>query len=179
MQTPRLIFHPKDPQQLIAMDSLQKAMREIGFIGDEMITHGDNCFAAGEHFIELLSFLGCSPVINLSAGDGDKFCYIEIIQRPVAELVFGSQPFQPRCRQCRQPIADWEQQYKLSSTICCHECGNRMEPQLVNWKQSAGYASQFMLIHNIYLHEAVPGELLLSSLAKLSSEHEWTYFYAL
>jgi len=179
VQAPRLIFHPKDPQQLIEMVSLQQAMHGIGFIGDRLIAHGDNCFAAGEHFIELLSFLGCSPVINLSAEDGDQYCYIELIQRPVAELVYGSQPFQPRCRQCRQPIVDWELQYNQSVSIGCHECGNRMEPQQVNWKQSAGYAAQFMLVHNIYLYEAVPGEHLLASLAKLSSDNEWAYFYAL
>lgn len=179
MQTPRLIFHPKDPLQLIAASDLQQGMLALDFIAEQLPEQGDNCFSAGEHFIDLLSFLGCSPVINLSAADGDKFCYIELIERPAAELIYGSQPFHPRCSQCRQPIPDWERQLQTATCIRCNSCGNEMRLEQVNWKHSAGYASQFMLVHNIYLHEAIPGERLLMSLAQLGNGTEWDYFYTL
>ncbi|MDH5185182.1 MAG: hypothetical protein OEX12_14970 [Gammaproteobacteria bacterium] len=179
MHAPRLIFHPKDPQQIIAHDLLQQSMWEIGFIAEKLSGHADNSYAAGEHFIELLSFLGCSPVIKMSPQDGDNYCYIEWIDRPVAELICGSQPFQPRCNKCRQLLSDWQTQLNNGSSIQCHECDSQMALEQVNWKQSAGYASQFLIVHNIYLHEAVPGERLLMTLQKLSGNKEWSYFYAI
>lgn len=54
-----------------------------------------------------------------------------------------------------------------------------MSMEQVNWRQSAGYASQFMLVHNIYLHEAVPGERLMASLQQCSDNKAWNYFYAI
>lgn len=179
MQTPRLIFHPMDPQQVIAGDLLYQSMLELGFVAGTLAGHEGQCYAAGERFIELLSFLGCSPVIHLSPQDGEKYCYVELIERPEAELICGSQPFQPRCKQCRQALADWETSLNKGASISCRQCGTQMLPEQVNWKQSAGFASQFMLVHNIYPHEAVPGERLLMELERLSSNKEWRYFYAL
>ena len=179
MQTPRLIFHPRDPQQLVAQPNLNQAMQGIGFIGQRLQTVPGESYAAGEHFIELLSFLGCSPVINLSAADGDKFCYVELLSLSDAELLIGSQPFQPRCRQCRTELPDWQMQWAQQRIIECPGCGIRMAPQQVNWRQSAGFARQFMLVHNIYLHEAVPGEKLMGSLQACSENKKWNYFYAI
>lgn len=179
MTTPRLIFHPRDAQQTIPRESLVQSMREIGFIAEGLAGHEGDCYAAGGHFIDLLSFLGCSPVINLSPEDGDKFCYIELMDLPAAELISGSQAFQPRCSQCRLPLPDWKRQLNTRSTIQCHECMTEMSLEQVNWKQSAGYASQFMLVHNIYLHEAVPVERLLMTLQAISHNKAWNYFYVL
>jgi len=177
MTAPRLTFHPRDPQQHVSRETVVDNMRELGFIAAELDGQAGDCFIAGEHFIDLLSFLGCSPVIHLSPEEGDKFCYIELLDLPAAELIYANQPFQPKCKRCRHPLTDWKTQLSGASVIQCHECNSAIPLDKVNWKQSAGYASQFMFVHNIYPHEAVPGERLMMKLEAISDNKPWDYFY--
>ncbi|MBD3671427.1 MAG: hypothetical protein HUJ29_11715 [Gammaproteobacteria bacterium] len=158
---------------------LQQALVELGFIGEAIDDTSGHHYAAGERFLDLLTFLGCSPVINLSAEDGDAYCFIELLSYEQPTFLHGSQSFQPRCRHCREPIPNWRDQIQASSPITCPSCGQAMSLSEVNWKQSAGYASQFVVVHNIYLHEAVPGEKLMTRLEGLTESKPWTYFYAL
>jgi hypothetical protein len=184
MQAPRLIFHPKLPTLVIEPDRLIRALSEIGLLGKSRGTAGDGSFYAGEHFLELLTFLGCSPAIALTPEDGERYCYIDIKTHEQPQFVYGNQPFQPRCSHCRAPIHDWRQQYSPNidvekQRIHCDQCGEDSLLSRMNWKHSAGLGRQMIIIHNIYLHEAVPGEKLLQTLESLEPSSRWEYFYTL
>jgi hypothetical protein len=183
MQAPRLIFHPRDTGLAIEPGTLIQALSTIGLLG-EVRMDGTNSFYVGEHFLDLLTFLGCSPVIALSPEEGERYCYIDIETYPQPQFVFGSQPFKPRCRHCRAAIPDWQQQYSATEAveaqaIHCPECGRDSLLSDLNWKHSAGVGRQMIIVHNIYLHEAVPGEKLLQTLESLQPGSRWEYFYAL
>jgi hypothetical protein len=178
MSSPRLIFHPSQPETVIPHQLLLEGLGELGFVSRPLEERAGESYAVGERFLELLTFLGCSPVINLSAADGDKYCYLELLQYDAPRLIYGGQPFQPRCKACKQNLPDWQSQLQQQA-IECLSCGKRMTLAEVNWRQSAGFASQFIIVHNIYLHEAVPGEKLMTTLQHLSSGTSWDYFYAL
>ena len=184
MQAPRLIFHPKPPELVVEPDTLERALTGIGLLGDPRTEAEPGSFYAGEHFLDLLTFLGCSPVIALSPEDGDMYCHIDIETYESPRLIYGSQPFQPRCKHCRTPIADWYKQYTgqaelNDAKIHCSHCGKDSPLPELNWKHSAGVGRQMIILHNIYLHEAVPGEKLLQTLEQLHPMTAWDYFYAL
>lgn len=184
MQVPRLIFHPNIPDVIADPDALQAALSEIGFIGEPRDEDRQHSFYVGEHFLELLTFLGCSPVIALGPEEGERYCYIETATFQQPRFIAGSQPFQPRCRHCRQAIPDWQQQLDgledmAHAKLQCGHCQRLMPLSEVNWKHSAGIARQMISVYNIYLHEAVPGEKILATLAQTTPACEWRYFYAI
>lgn len=184
MQAPRLIFHPKQPELIVEPKALVTALTDIGLLGGARASDDTGSYYAGEHFLELLTFLGCSPVIALSPDEGARYCYIDIETYAAPQFIYGSQPFQPRCKHCRSPIADWLAQYTgqaeaNEANIHCARCGEDSSLHELNWKHSAGVGRQLIIIHNIYLHEAVPGDKLLQTLETLSPGSAWEYFYAI
>lgn len=184
MQAPRLIFHPVQADCVVDTTNLVTRLHELGLLGEPRDAAEAQSFFAGERFLELLTFLGCSPVIALSPEEGEGYCYIDIETYDKARLVSGSQSFQPRCKQCRAAIPDWESRYAprddmLRASLTCPQCGETSPLSALNWKHAAGIARQMIVIHNIYLHEAVPGDKLLQSLESLTPGSSWNYFYAL
>ena len=184
MQAPRLIFHPRHAEAAVESRTLVAALREAGLLGEARPSQGVESYFAGEHFLELLTFLGCSPVIALSPEEGERYCYIDIETFDIPRLVTGSQAFQPRCRHCRAPIPDWREQlgseFDVSrASVACPQCGEETGLPGLNWKHAAGVGRQMIIIHNIYLHEAVPGEQLMQTLESLTPASAWDYFYAI
>jgi len=183
MQAPRLIFHPRQVDTFVELQLLVASLKAIGLLGEARESKDDASYYAGEQFLELLTFLGCSPVIALSPEEGERYCYVDIETFDAPQLLYGKQPFQPRCRHCRAPIPDWREQLGpqfdvATATVHCPQCGEETVLPRLNWKHSAGIGRQMIIIHNIYLHEAVPGEKLLQTLDALSPASNWEYFYA-
>jgi len=183
MQVPRLIFHPRQADTVVDPQILVASLGEIGLLGEARPSDKQGSFYAGKHFLELLTFLGCSPVIALSPDEGERYCYIDIETFETPRLVTGSQPFQPRCRHCRAPIPDWREQLGSSEVmqarVSCPQCGQDNTLARLNWKHAAGVGRQMIVIYNIYLHEAVPGEKLMQTLESLTPSTAWDYFYAI
>jgi hypothetical protein len=56
---------------------LAAGLRQIGLIGDSIMVDGESRYQAGEHFLDSISFLGCSPYIELEPGaDDTPFCHV-------------------------------------------------------------------------------------------------------
>lgn len=184
MQAPRLIFHPHRAEAVVESQTLINHLSEIGLLGEARSSDDHSSFYVGEHFLELLTFLGCSPVIALSPDEGERYCYIDLETFETPRLITGSQPFQPRCRNCRAAIPNWQEQLGtgfdvMKATVRCPQCGQESALPQLNWKHAAGVSRQMITIHNIYLHEAVPGEKLMQTLESLTPDSAWDYFYAI
>jgi len=178
---PRLILHPRDyeyiPDNRVAI--LQQ-LETVNFINQSIINSG--LHLAGDDFSNLLTFLGCSPEINLSPEDGDNFCSIAVSEVHENSILLGyTSTSVPRCPECNHKIRDWKQHFhhwkKGEYIYTCSECQANTSVTKLKWRQEGGYGRFCIAINHIHPHEAVPAEKLLNALQQVSHT-EWTYFYA-
>lgn len=178
---PRLILHPKDGQYIADnMLSILQQLKSIHFISQ--ITNDSSAYLAGNEFINLLAFLGCSPDINLSPEDGDNFCSITITDCHENITLLGyTSMITPGCPKCKHKVSDWKQHFhdwkKGDHIYSCSKCQVETTVNKLKWRHEAGYGRCCISINHIHPHEAVPSEKLLNAL-QLASNTEWTYFYA-
>ena len=179
VSTPRLILHPKyindAPEDISILISL---LTDINLISGAQ----DNSqhYLPGNEFIQLITFLGCSPEINLSPEDGDKYCYITISDiASDAQCLGHTATVKPKCPKCRAKLDNWQQVENWQSAkthINCNKCGETFPMHKLKWRQEAGYARFIISVANIHPHEAVPSENLLIALERLTG-FEWNYCY--
>ena len=178
---PRLILHPKDGQYIADnMASILQQLESIHFISQ--LINDSSIYLAGKDFTNLLTFLGCSPDINLSPEDGDNFCSISIPDIHQNSVLLGyTSTSVPRCPKCKHKIHDWKQHFhnwkKADYIYNFSECQTDTCVARLKWRQEAGYGKCCISINHIHPHEAVPSEKLLNALQQASNT-EWTYFYA-
>jgi hypothetical protein len=186
----KLVLHPADPDYAPENPgTLRDALHELGLLGDRLADDSGELYFTGENFLELITFLGCSPVVNLGPGSSveagnEPFCQVRIgTVESVTRFYAGSDRLVPRCPACRYRISswaeiikDWEQSpsaYRWS----CPQCSGQLQAHQLNWRQSAGFGRFFMEIYGVFPHEAVPGEQLLATLARITGV-QWSYFYS-
>jgi hypothetical protein len=80
---PSLLLHADDPLWRPAdPDSLAGALRHLGLIGPFSASEQVAEFQAGEQFLRLVMFLGCSPQVVLDpelAEQGQAVCHIRLL----------------------------------------------------------------------------------------------------
>lgn len=186
MHTGRLILTPKDPFYAPATpEQILQRLREIAFCGEELADLEGQHYLLGERFMQLVTFMGCSPYIQLEpTADDQPFCHL-ILEGPYAAPRFlqGRNTGSPRCENCRKPIRDWQagmaawRNDPANHLAGCPHCGHQENPAGYNWRQSAGCGRLFLLVENIFPSEAIPSEELLRSLRESDAGMEWIYFY--
>jgi hypothetical protein len=187
MSAGKLILYPQSalappPSQR----ALTSAMAEIGLIGEmlESLPERER-FLAGERFLQLISFLGCSPHIELAppSEGGDDFCFLDLLgpwARP--RLFRGRNTRPPGCPSCGcrrdghhlqlQPGAELPEALRWQ----CVQCGAAHHPGQWNWRQQGGAARIALSINGIFPSEALPGDELLARLKALDGK-PWSYCY--
>ncbi len=178
MNISRLIICPRsisDKPQNISL--IRQAIQDIGLIAEEF---DDSKYYTGNTFLSLLSFLGCSPNINVSPKDGDNYCYIKISNiTDRAEILGHTRSVIPRCPYCKYKFKNWQSinNYKFAKTIIdCPECNTSLKISDLKWRLEGGYGLFYISIINIHPHEAVPSEKLLQTLEQTTG-FAWHYFY--
>jgi len=173
-----LVLHCVAPQwRPTAPGPVAGALADAGLIG---AAQGDDTllYCAGEQFLSLVMFLGCSPQISLSeadAGDGQPVCRIRLHHFEEVTLVESQPSPALRCASCRaaqqrpSPLQYNQQQV-------CVKCGVSVPLYRYDWRRGAGFGRFFVEIENVFPHEAVPADLLMSILESLSGSR-WEYFY--
>jgi hypothetical protein len=145
---------------------LQQALKTLGLLG-EARQPGE--FLAGSEYLNLVTYLGCSPQISLGEAEAATRIYL---REPDAapRLNAGANIKPPRCKACRQtiPLAD----ARLQLQTCPH-CS---QPLKLDWRRSAAFGRVFIEISNVYDSEAVPGEALLECLREATGM-VWDYCY--
>ncbi len=177
-----LILTPKDAAaEPPPVDAVEAALRDVGLISTPLAEPGR--FRVGERFLQLLAFLGCSPVVELDA-DGPNGCQVQL--RPAGALpewAGGSNAAVPRCPGCRQRIDDWRDRLpgwraEPLAPWSCPGCGRQTAPWALDWRQQGGFGRLFVEVWGIYPGEAVPGDELLEAL-RGAGGGAWRHFYHL
>ena len=194
MATHKLLLHPADPQSpAVTTEGLEKCLQAIELIGEPVRLKAEIIYPVGEQFLQLITFLGCSPMIELElpsdvesqeAGSRDgRFCHVSLTSSN-GDLLFRADEHgtEPRCPQCRKPDPHWRerlnawredpQQLHWACTVCDYT-GLITD---LNFRKYAGFARNFIEIRGVYPSEAIPGEALLASLAALTGCN-WNTLY--
>lgn len=181
-----LILHPREGDSMPAdVDALKVLLSRLGLIGEAFDFKGQQHYKPGEKFLQLITFLGCSPVVSLGEPGmtGDEFCHIAFSERyPGLQFLYGSNAKPPRCPSCghrdeqwRSALQNWRnagERYQWQ----CQKCAISTSFQNLNWRQCAGFCRFFIQIWGVFEGEAVPAEQLLRELEN-STSSPWNYFY--
>lgn len=168
----RLTLHPCDGDAAPAAQAVIAALRGCGLV-DAGAAGG--ILAPGPAFHELVIFLGCSPVVNLSAGEERVIAVTGPEAR--ARLARADAAPAPRCPGCRTPQPDWELRAQQPHPAwACAKCNQPLRPCGLDWRRRGGCARVFVDIHGVHADEAVPADALLTALAAVGNG-PWTWFY--
>jgi len=193
MPAPKLLLHPVAPDTAaVPEDRLARELQAIGLIGDRLPLEKTVFYPVGEQFLQLVTFLGCSPAIELDppadpqelekASAAGRFCHIFISSGEHLQFRADSQTRAPRCPRCRSPEPDWKarllswQAGQHGPDWTCQACGFHGRLSDLVFRKTAGFGRTFLEIRGIYPSEAVPGPALLDTLASLTG-NSWTTIY--
>ena len=185
MSVHKLVLCQVDPDcPAIDTGTLAGRLREIGLIGDAVSTGTETVYPAGEQFLQLITFLGCSPAIELelpgdaaaraSACATGQVCHIRLSGTGHGLCFRGNEQMTaPRCPTCRQPVTNWAglietwRSNPAETDWECDHCGHRGRLYDLNFRKSAGFGHTFIEIRGIHPSEAVPVTALLDALEEL------------
>lgn len=193
MAAHKLILLPADPTcPPVGIERLAGELQAIGLIGLPAKVDNDTFYPTGEHFLQLVSFLGCSPQIELQppsdpvalAADSaaGKFCHVFLSSTDTLRFRSDPRTPAPRCPACRTPVADWQpriqawQTHPANSDWHCMQCGYTGEITGLGFRKSAGFGRSFVEIRGIFPSEAVPSEALLNTLKSITGG-DWSTLY--
>jgi len=178
MPTSRLIFFPDNSEQTLDNKLLLSTLTSLQFINSDALNI--NHYLPGEKFLTQITFLGCSPNINLAPVKNESHCFISILDATNKTRCLGhTNTANPKCPNCKKRITNWKtDNWKKADELClCDKCQTSTPYAELNWKQECGFARCGFEIAHIYPHEAVPTEQLLKALEQ-SSGFKWGYCYA-
>ena len=183
MSTGELLFNTLVRADNSYLDELKGRLREVGFIGQPYRPEPSS-FLVGERFMQLVSFVGCSPYLRLTPDpEGEEtFCHIRFTG-PFSQprLITGRNTRAPRCRQCGRPITDWPALFPDPQRLgdewraSCPNCREELEIGDLDWRQNGGAGRLFIRVAEIFPGEAVPVPALLEVLNQ--GGVDWDYFY--
>jgi len=181
-----LILHPADPHTAPEREPLLARLRDCGLIGAPLAESDGARFAPGDNFLELITFLGCSPVVALGApgSTGESFCHIGVAGSSSAPRFYGGDNVKPpACPACRQRLSGWREavrEWEASGRQGgwrCSSCGELQPFTALNWRRSAGVARLFIEIAGVFESEAIPADALWDVLDGVGVG-PWRHFYS-
>ncbi|KAG1707785.1 hypothetical protein GQR58_003432 [Nymphon striatum] len=163
----RLYLYPEDPVFIADLVALRSLLSDLKFIDKNL---EKNRYSTGDNFVSLLTFMGCSPNIELEPQEDKPFCYIEIDTTENPTFVFGKNTKSAVCIHCKKTLKNQTSSdilFKIRNVhVICSNCKETMESRKLNWRKSAFIASSWICIGNIYEMEAIPNDQLLTGLQK-------------
>lgn len=158
------------PKSVAAVESM---LISLGFIEANQ-SASSVTFEPGEQFMNLVSFVGCSPVINLKEMNSAQTAgmpRIEVILSDVSErpvFLYGKNTRPPRCNSCSAKLTDWDQQLGIADNadyrIRCDSCQADNDVCAFNWGKHACLTRFYIAINGIYPREAIPMDSFLNEL---------------
>lgn len=183
----RLVLYPRQANTVISESVLAEALAKIGFIDGPFMLEGDKRYFAGEHFIDHISFLGCSPNINLQPAEpgqdeDTEFCHVSFFLADTPMFLAGDNLMPPSCPSCRKRQQSGDLGISVWQTVTedmnwqCEHCGMEHPYAALNWRHTAAIAQTSVHVWGVHESEAVPNESLMNCLRALDVG-EWEYFY--
>ena len=181
----RLVLHPKmtgyAPE---SWDEILEALAESKFVGDAYSVDTQQRYYIGDQFLKMLSFMGCSPHIEIEPTEPGSIDFCHIALSDISSTVLfrhHERDVFARCPECGRRDANWPEfisTWLVEPNIdyVCPSCEVVISPYALRWRNSAGFANMFIDIFSVYPNEAVPTEQLLSLLKKTTGQ-DWDYFY--
>ena len=167
---------PSSPDQDIQHEQMLDICQRLALCGDAIDSQQHQYFV-GDRFLELVSFMGCSPQVQLDDEGNKDFTRIVLHVQPRAALFHGEYTRPPQCPACNKPVGDWrEQPWRESGRIECSNCGKTSSIANCNWRRGACVATSVIEITDIYPREVLPQPALLAKLGDLTG-CEWQHFY--
>ena len=183
----------------IELAELLMGLSEIKFIGKPVFaadledTQNPFEFCVGDAFLSSVTFMGCSPYIELEPpktlkpNEKADFCFIRGSKSKNENIVYHAEQLSelntvPRCKQCRKVISNWSEQIQFikseskSMKLTCLNCDAVLTFRDLDWRKASGVGNTFVEVLNVYLQEGVPTDPFLQQLKEISSS-EWQYFY--
>ncbi|MEA3303091.1 MAG: hypothetical protein U9Q75_07455, partial [Pseudomonadota bacterium] len=136
-------------------------------------------YFAGEMFLQLITFMGCSPHIRFEPEDEqDKgYCYVTLADYETLQVRVSEHARPPRCYACKKPVGKgWQTAVLQAEMITCPHCHQQQQPDQLSWRNDSGMGHFFIEIHNIFPGEAQPVANLLQLLQSIDAS-QWRYFY--
>ena len=152
----KLHLYPNQPHYHPATILLEELLNTLEFIGNPITTGGTKRYEVGDKFLSLLTFMGCSPNIELAFQENKPYCYIEIEQFKKPRFMAGKNLKPAKCPHCKT----------LVTQLSCSHCHKVIDQEILNWRKTAFYASNWITVGNIYELEAIPNDNLLIALEK-------------
>lgn len=180
----KLSLYPSGPVADDARQQVLDTLRQIGFIGERIEAPGEPRYLLGEQFLSQVTFLGCSPHIEVTppaevaeipaAAEAGKFCHVTVtrLEQPRRRI---DPTARPRCPACRKSVG----LKALSVTdgpLECPKCGAANPVADWNWRNLAAEADLFVDVWGVFTSEAVPNDAVLQALAA-GTGASWSYFY--
>jgi DNA-directed RNA polymerase subunit RPC12/RpoP len=184
LHTGRLVLTPKDPYLVPDNpEAIFSELRKTGLIATPLEPH--HGYLLGENFMQLVTFMGCSPSIRLEPDKTDEpFCHLLLAgPYPQPRLLSGKNTLPPRCDTCRKRLNDWQsnfhdlEQKGGAWQARCPHCGHHQDPATYDFRQSGGCGRFMLFIENIFPQEAIPSPSLLESLKRATDDAPWHYFF--
>jgi hypothetical protein len=175
-----LFLHPVDAGASCPRDLLVDTLRRLGMI-DAAWAGAGNAYLVGHGFLQLITFMGCSPRVELEppAGGDTDFCHIVVHALDGPRLLAGTNTRPPRCPACRKVIAIDVASLlrdRPGRPVVCNHCHARHSLDGLGWRRDAGFGRLFVEIRSVFPGEAVPVDRLVNALAGTTGCH-WDYFY--
>ena len=181
MKNGKLLIHPIMSDFIPDFNKVIQFTDSIEFTGCE-IGQKEAAYATGNSFLQLVTFMGCSPHVRFEpAGpDDDDYCYIRFLRFEKARLLASDNSRTPGCSHCRKPaFADWSALADAgASPLVCQHCGAGLSLAELRWRPDAGMARFFIEINSIFPGEAQPVDSFMTRLGEATGT-PWRYFYLL
>ena len=194
MTVHKLVIHPAQVDSpVVDTAALVSLLQTIGLVAGPTCNNPAFGYRAGEQFLQLVTFLGCSPAIELEPPVDPDECARACANGSLCHIRFSpaqdrirfradSRLPAPRCPQCRKAenrwaelIERWHADSRLNQWEC-PECGYQGRLFDLNFRHRGAFGRSFIDIWGIHPAEAVPGETLLTTLGELSGG-DWKYMY--
>jgi hypothetical protein len=190
----KLVLYPAQlDRPAVETATLVAALQDIGLIAAPLCHEPANGYRAGEQFLQLVSFLGCSPAIELEPPLDPDECERACASGSLCHIRFPSLENRirfradkrlpaPRCPQCRKSEDRWPTLIERwhadprETRWACRVCGYHGRLFDLNFRQRGAFGRSFIDIRGIHPAEAVPGESLLATLGELSG-CDWRYMF--
>jgi hypothetical protein len=183
MPAHKLLLHPEDAGFRVTAGRMATALLELGLIGAPRPLGNGVYYPAGHAFLELVTFLGCSPAIELEppqdpalladASANGTFCHVFLDSDDRPRFRHDPRSPAPACPSCRRPLDGWPalcaqaREDPASAVWTCTACGRHGAFAGLLLRKGAAFASCWVEIRGIYPSEAVPGPELMQTLQQL------------